>query len=45
MDFPSRPPFAADKPEGLIEALGGKKPKEIYAVAITFWFTIRKTIF
>ena len=29
MDFPSRPPFAADKPEGLIEALGGKKPKEI----------------
>ena len=29
MDFPSRPPFAADKPEGLIEALGGKSPKEI----------------
>jgi PhzF family phenazine biosynthesis protein len=30
MDFPSRPPFAADAPEGLIEALGGKKPKEIW---------------
>jgi PhzF family phenazine biosynthesis protein len=29
MDFPSRPPFAADIPEGLIEALGGKKPKEV----------------
>ena len=29
MDFPSRPPYAADKPEGLIEALGGAKPKEI----------------
>jgi PhzF family phenazine biosynthesis protein len=30
MDFPSRPPFAADAPEGLIEALGSKKPKEIW---------------
>ena len=29
MDFPSRPPFAADLPEGLIAALGGKKPKEV----------------
>jgi len=30
MDFPSRPPFAADAPEGLIEALGGKKPQEVW---------------
>jgi PhzF family phenazine biosynthesis protein len=30
LDFPSRPPFAADAPEGLIEALGGKKPKEVW---------------
>lgn len=29
MDFPSRLPFAADIPEGLVEALGGKKPKEV----------------
>jgi PhzF family phenazine biosynthesis protein len=29
MDFPSRPPFAADVPEGLIESLGGAKPKEV----------------
>jgi PhzF family phenazine biosynthesis protein len=29
MDFPSRPPVAADIPEGLIEALGGKAPKEV----------------
>ncbi|MFD0793979.1 PhzF family phenazine biosynthesis protein [Mucilaginibacter litoreus] len=30
LDFPSRPPFAADIPEGLIAALGGVKPKEVY---------------
>lgn len=29
LDFPSRPPFAADEPEGLIAALGGKHPKVI----------------
>lgn len=29
MDFPSRVPFAADLPEGLVEALGGLKPKEV----------------
>jgi PhzF family phenazine biosynthesis protein len=29
MDFPSRPPVSADIPEGLIEALGGKTPKEV----------------
>jgi PhzF family phenazine biosynthesis protein len=29
MDFPSRPPFAADLPEGLAQALGGPKPKEV----------------
>ena len=29
MDFPSRPPFAADLPEGLSQALGGSKPKEV----------------
>lgn len=29
LDFPSRPPFAADVPEGLIAALGGTKPKEV----------------
>ncbi|WDF53849.1 PhzF family phenazine biosynthesis protein [Mucilaginibacter sp. KACC 22063] len=29
LDFPSRPPFAADEPEGLIAALGGMQPKSI----------------
>ncbi|TWR26031.1 PhzF family phenazine biosynthesis protein [Mucilaginibacter achroorhodeus] len=29
MNFPSRPPFAADIPEGLINALGGNQPKEV----------------
>jgi PhzF family phenazine biosynthesis protein len=29
MDFPSRPPFAADAPEGLVAALGGKKPLKV----------------
>ncbi|TWR31407.1 PhzF family phenazine biosynthesis protein [Mucilaginibacter pallidiroseus] len=29
MDFPSRPPFAADLPEGLVEALGTDKPKDV----------------
>ncbi|RFZ94162.1 PhzF family phenazine biosynthesis protein [Mucilaginibacter conchicola] len=29
MDFPSRPPFAADLPEGLVAALGGAQPKEV----------------
>jgi PhzF family phenazine biosynthesis protein len=29
MDFPSRPPFAAELPLGLVEALGGAKPKEV----------------
>ncbi|WP_374949118.1 PhzF family phenazine biosynthesis protein [Mucilaginibacter sp.] len=29
MDFPSRPSFAADLPEGLVAALGGSKPKEV----------------
>jgi PhzF family phenazine biosynthesis protein len=29
MDFPSRPPFAADLPEGLIASLGGKQPEEV----------------
>ncbi|MBD1392028.1 PhzF family phenazine biosynthesis protein [Mucilaginibacter glaciei] len=29
MGFPSRPPFVADAPEGLIAALGGAKPKEV----------------
>ncbi|MEO7214334.1 PhzF family phenazine biosynthesis protein [Mucilaginibacter sp.] len=30
MDFPSRPPFAADAPEGLVAALGGKKPLKVF---------------
>ncbi|RWY54092.1 PhzF family phenazine biosynthesis protein [Mucilaginibacter gilvus] len=30
MDFPSRPPFAADTPEGLVAALGGKKPLKVF---------------
>jgi PhzF family phenazine biosynthesis protein len=29
MDFPSRPPYAADLPEGLAQALGGPRPKEV----------------
>ncbi|OJW18397.1 PhzF family phenazine biosynthesis protein [Mucilaginibacter sp. 44-25] len=29
MNFPSRPPFAADMPEGLLAALGGAAPKEV----------------
>ncbi|MDB5286813.1 MAG: isomerase [Mucilaginibacter sp.] len=29
MDFPSRPPFVAELPLGLVEALGGAKPKEV----------------
>jgi PhzF family phenazine biosynthesis protein len=29
MDFPSRQPFAAELPLGLVEALGGAKPKEV----------------
>ena len=30
LDFPSRPGVAAEAPDGLIEALGGVAPKEIY---------------
>lgn len=29
MNFPSRPPFAADIPEDLVTALGGAQPKEV----------------
>ncbi|QXV64483.1 PhzF family phenazine biosynthesis protein [Mucilaginibacter sp. 21P] len=29
MDFPSRPPFAADMPDGLVTALGSTQPKEV----------------
>ncbi len=29
MDFPSRPPYYAELPLGLIEALGGKQPKAV----------------
>jgi PhzF family phenazine biosynthesis protein len=30
MDFPSRPPIRIETPNGLIEALGGKKPVGVY---------------
>lgn len=29
LDFPSRPPYAAEMPEGLLEGLGNKVPKEV----------------
>lgn len=29
LDFPSRPPYVAEMPEGLLEGLGNKMPKEV----------------